>query len=707
MIRKYILGMISIAAIVLTSCSDQYLENMKDYSGFNEQVFTEPSMAAGYVDYIYNQMEPGNNSTPIQTLGDGINYSTTFSTTTDEFAGTTSLNNNGSTLTNSSVSTYFGSPLSGSIVNNPYTRIKQINLFLENIDVYGKTTITLAQRNKMKGQMYFWRAWQYFDLVRLYGGVPMVMHSQKPSSTDTTIRIPRSTTTKCISLICQDLDSAITLLPATMVGNDYGRIDKAAAAAFKARVLSTIATPVFNSDWQNISSAKWQAAYDAHVAALPYLDAAGKGLYGESKPGTRAKAWSDMFKQSLNGQTRKVNPEAIIVYLYSSAISSGSSAYKANGWENAIRTTLSGGGASIKTTAQMIDKFPMADGTRPVKGVNYDTLNFFVNRDPRFYRTFAFNGSFWPYKDSISNATVWSYYWQKNATSPTTLYYAEAGSMPSGGAFVRKMSQDGNIAKADFLYSVSDIIEFRYAEFLLNWAECAAGINHLQEAYDILKRIRIRASIPAGTDGTYGLGTDILNDRYKMFEAILYERSIELAYEGKRFWDLRNWELFGNTDNGDQVCNLLGITPLNGTRRTGFYIQVDPGKAAVSALNSHGYGTGNGLSYDPLYKAGVRPKYDGSSINATVGRVDPDASDANWNIGITNLQTFYNTYLKRVYKNDLDATKSPVFSFAFLPQYYFFGINQNVLQANDYLNDQQTKGWLNVYGQSGTFDPTE
>ncbi|MDP4208619.1 MAG: RagB/SusD family nutrient uptake outer membrane protein [Bacteroidota bacterium] len=712
MIKKYIYGIISIATVAMAGCSDQFIQDQKDYAGFTTQeTFSTEAMATGYVDYIYNQIEPTNNSTPIQTMGgDGASYGTTLSSTTDEFAGSTTLSNNTTILTNKTVSSYFASVLPSGVSNNTYTRIRQMNQFLENIDVYGSTTISESVRTKLKGQIHFWRAWQYFDLVRLYGGVPMVFHSQTSSSTDTTIRTPRSSTTECIKLICQDLDTAITQLPASMTGSDYGRVDKAAAAAFKARVLATIATPLFNSDWKSTSSTKWQAAYDAHVAAKTYLDAAGKGLYGESAPGVRAKAWSDMFKQSLNDQSRKINPEAIIVYLYSSSVSSGSSTYKANGWEKAIRTSKQGGSASIKTTTQMIDKFPMADGTRPVKGGNYDTLSFFANRDPRFYRTYAFNGSFWPYKDSINNATVWSYYWQKSATDAATTYYAEANSaMTAGGSFIRKMSQDANLSSANYGYSASDIIEFRYAEFLLNWAECAAGIGKLQEAYDILVRIRKRASFTVGVNGvdaTYGLGSAILTDRNKMFEAILYERSIELAYEGKRFFDLRNWKLFGDATDNNDVCNTLGIAPLNGTRRTSFIIQVDPAKPAVAALSTKGYGTANGNSADPIFKGKKRPAFDGATIDPTVGRVDPDATDAVWNAGITTLKTFYSTYFKRVVKDDVDPT-SPRFIFSFRPEYYFFGINQDVLQVSTYLNSQQTKGWLNVYGQTGTFDPTK
>ena len=59
----------------------------------------------------------------------------------------------------------------------------------------------------------------------------------------------------------------------------------------------------------------------------------------------------------------------------------------------------------------------------------------------------------------------------------------------------------------------------------------AFGANHFDEAVNALKRIRKRV----GYTDICGLDPAIFNDRAKLFEAILYERQIELAYEGKRF----------------------------------------------------------------------------------------------------------------------------------------------------------------------------
>jgi hypothetical protein len=91
-------------------------------------------------------------------------------------------------------------------------------------------------------------------------------------------------------------------------------------------------------------------------------------------------------------------------------------------------------------------------------------------------------------------------------------------------------------------------MEIRFTEVLLNLAEAAAGVNKLSEGYDELKAIRARAGIEAGADGLYGLQAGM--NRAEMIAAVLYERQIELAFEGKRYWDLRRHKLIETTLNG-------------------------------------------------------------------------------------------------------------------------------------------------------------
>src|SRR5688572_4226859 len=101
--------------------------------------------------------------------------------------------------TNAHALTYCGTKMGTSIANNTWTRMKQINIFLDEVDKYG---MPVEERKQLKGQLYFWRAWQYFDLVRLYGGVPLVLHSQNPITTEgENLEVQRSKTSETIEQI--------------------------------------------------------------------------------------------------------------------------------------------------------------------------------------------------------------------------------------------------------------------------------------------------------------------------------------------------------------------------------------------------------------------------------------------------------------------------------------------------------------------------
>ena len=114
------------------------------------------------------------------------------------------------------------------------------------------------------------------------------------------------------------------------------------------------------------------------------------------------------------------------------------------------------------------------------------------------------------------------------------------------------------IMQINSILSATPYMEIRFAEVVLNLAESACGIGKKDDAVELLKDIRERV----GYTGDCGLAVaELKADRDKLFSAILYERQIELAYEGKRFDDMRRWMLW-NDDFG--TCTRLGVEPLNG-----------------------------------------------------------------------------------------------------------------------------------------------
>ena len=227
----------------------------------------------------------------------------------------------------------------------------------------------------------------------------------------------------------------------------------------------------------------------------------------------------------------------------------------------------------------------------------------------------------------------------------------------------------------------------------------------MAEAVQYLRQIRQRV----GYTGTCGISDDLAGDQAACMSAVLYERMIELAYEGKRFLDERRWLLFDGgaefstiegapshwtlTGWGGNTCTWLGITPLNGQRRE--YIEY---------RTADSYGVGNTTANsDPLVKAGVvRP-----------AAVDLRAQDELIVDQVDRLKVWYfgdgtaanPAHLKyKVRKGDAyDSNKVPL-TMKFLPRYYLFGFTQGSMNNNTAL--PQTIGWEDTNaGGMGTFDP--
>ncbi|XHR92877.1 RagB/SusD family nutrient uptake outer membrane protein [Mucilaginibacter sp. UC70_90] len=113
---------------------------------------------------------------------------------------------------------------------------------------------------------------------------------------------------------------------------------------------------------------------------------------------------------------------------------------------------------------------------------------------------------------------------------------------------------DPNVSVANTPYIGTDWMEIRYAEVLLNQAECAAALGNVTTGYTNITAIRKRAGIEAGADNLYGLDAGMSPDQ--MITAIMNERKIEFAFEGKRYWDLRRRKLLESTLNGKMRTGL-------------------------------------------------------------------------------------------------------------------------------------------------------
>ncbi|WP_321480013.1 RagB/SusD family nutrient uptake outer membrane protein [uncultured Bacteroides sp.] len=719
---------IKLFSIVLTatfsfsSCSDSFLSDKKNYDNVNAGIYNYYSGANARVGDVYAWSLPDPNS-DANWKSNCTGNPDGQSKSTEEYSGFGTFVNPEAPMTvmgGTKVEDYFQNQ-ANNIQASVWGRIRNINDVINGIS---GSTLSETDKDKLLGQVYFFRAWCYYNLVKWYGGVPIVKEVLEPVESSVVLR---SSAKDCIDFICDDLDKSATMLTAATTNGgwqsaDWGRVTSGTALALKGRVLLLWASPLFN---RKNDITRWNTAYDEIKKSISVLNSCGYGLYQTSN-NINGSDFAQLFSTVHS-------PEAVFTTLFN-IVTSGNG-QKNNGWERSIRPKNTTGNGGNEASAMLVDMFPMADGKRPVFSNTYTKLDAsdftynenypFMDRDPRFYRTFAFPGTRWAYTGDPTEAdpknpsynggkdyALWNYVWytdvndQGNAESGNS-YGADNLLKNKKGIYVRKRSDDLDVnastlyswAATDknggFTYSAAPYIEIRYAEVLLNYAEAACGAGHMDEAVEQLQKIRARVGYTSANN--FGLQADLTSDQAACMSAVLYERQVELAYEGKRFDDLRRWMLFdGGTSEADgapetwtltgwggNTCTYLGFKPLNGQRRENMEFRVQ---------DSYGMG-GTTADSDPLLKANV---------------VRPAAVDYSQPLGLQlkSLKDFYSTtFVRKLKKGDGRDQNHIDETMMYYPRYYFLGLSQGAQSNNTAL--QQTIGWedYNNAGSNGTFDP--
>lgn len=416
-----------------------------------------------------------------------------------------------------------------------YAGIRSANEFINNIDVvpvlakYNGYSVKYLWKNEAR----FLRAMFYFELVKRYGGVPLV--GNKVFTLTDNVALPRNTFADCIKYIvseCDAIKDTLLTAPLSDPNSDSHRVTKGAAMALKARVLLYAASPLFNGG--NIDQGNPLTGYTDYQASR-WADAA-----------AAAKAVMDLGVYSLVPNFKDIfltqnNPEIIF-------FRQGDNGYGIETANGPVGFTGAVGKGQTSPTEELANAFPMDNGlpiTNPASG--YDPNNPYANRDPRLTYTLLYNGAQW---------------------LNTQLQTFEGGqSKPNGtlqqtqtSYYMRKFM--GNFEDASsYSGHNEDWLIFRYAGIMLDYAEAQnEAVGPDQSVYDVLTAIRKRAGIQPGADNQYGLKAGMTQD--EMRQVIHNERRIELAFEESRYWDIRRWKIADSVMN--QPRTGLSITQ-NGT----------------------------------------------------------------------------------------------------------------------------------------------
>ena len=414
-----------------------------------------------------------------------------------------------------------------------YQGIRKANILINNIDVvpFNLTYINALGETKplnytMKAEARFLRAHFYFELVKRYGGVPLIGDNVYVLGDD--VQLPRNTFAQCIDYIVRELDEIkddLRSLPMADATEFAHAPTKEACLAMKARVLLYAASPLFNEKpleagneligYPSYDSGRWNLAAQAAKDLIDQYGPKGKGTLN------LAQDYRNIFVDFYGGN----NPELI----FFRPVGKNKSIETANGPLGFSGNSL--GNGNTNPTQNLVESFLMKDGT---KYVSTSVDDPFKNRDPRLDFTILHHGSRW--LNTTLDTQVGGTHNPSGAQYSRTCYYM--------AKFMKDYQTSSNYEDNIHLW-----VMYRYGEVLLNYAEAlnevalAGGTIDNKEVLNSLIQLRKRAGIEPGNENYYGLPAPQNYDAAEMREIISNERRIEMAFEEQRYWDIRRWRI--------------------------------------------------------------------------------------------------------------------------------------------------------------------
>lgn len=287
-----------------------------------------------------------------------------------------------------------------------YSGIRQVNQFLETIlTLKTAGTLTEAAYNQLFGDAHFIRAYQYFQLVRRFGGVPIIDVVQKTGADNSALFIPRSTEKATWDFVMSECDLAIANLPATLTSTDgIYRATKWAALGLKSRAALHAASVAkywskapLTGDAVNAKLVGGMTATDANnyyllaiTASKDIIDNSLKALY-QPTPSNRAEAAKNY--QTMFESPTSAKDEVIFSRAYIDGSSTGQQGHNTDFWFYPQQTKIQNlyRAGRFGTTLDIVDVFEdyTDDGTGksvPVITRTDGVENFYVT-DPKTFNT--------------------------------------------------------------------------------------------------------------------------------------------------------------------------------------------------------------------------------------------------------------------------------------------------------------------------------
>ena len=395
---------------------------------------------------------------------------------------------------------------------------------------------TQVQKDRIKADAKTLIALHYFELMKRYGGVPLVKKAFATSSESLVLRSSVEDVYKYIVQLCDEVIAAPNFPTLITDRNELGHTSKGLAFGLKSKALLFAASPLFNNDrpyMDNLGANSnlicllkydkelWKQTADAAKIAIDSCETAGLSL---TNIGDVDKNYTAAYLYAPS----KGNTELIMVYL----------APFFGRKENWLPRGLPINGFSSNIpTFNFVEMFQKKDGTYrswdtdTITPVNDPTYPY-KELDPRFKQIICYNGM---------------------------EYYAGVTLEMHDDFAGNKLGKNGKFASAQFAhYNHKYVVGFedmmittktwrpmtivmRLTELYLIEAE-ALNEYHDAPTTDVFARIdaiRARSGMPP-------LDPTIITTKEQMRKMIQNERAIELGWEDSRYFDLKRWKMGEN-----------------------------------------------------------------------------------------------------------------------------------------------------------------
>lgn len=415
----------------------------------------------------------------------------------------------------------------------PYQVIRTLNEIIENLP---SSTVSEAFKIQKIAEARFLRAFNYFYMVKRYGGVPLILKVQQITDSHEELFPKRNTEQEVYDFIISEAKAILETLPQIDDAN-WGRPSRYAALALISRAalyagsISQYGTVALGGVIGIEKSLANQYYQESLKASSQLIEANRFELYNQNPDKTTN--FRELF-------LTKRNSEVIFAVQHDGSDKDYSGAGWSydyfqcpfpNGWANGIHDAPY---LEFAEAFEYIDGRPGTLDFESLQGKLITIKEIWAQKDPRFLATVYTQDTKWQSR----NLEFYNGIRKEDGTILKTGSYN--GVLANGDQkvtqtgfgvlkYLDEKKDNGNSSSAGIFGSTQDFIVFRYAEILLNYAEAAYAIGKEKDALEALNQVRRRAGIKELTE---------LN-----LERIRNERRVELAFEGHRYWDLRRWRI--------------------------------------------------------------------------------------------------------------------------------------------------------------------